>query len=141
MKSFTEFLNENTPFEPGSFEITLKNVTDKDPIGSIHLEKTAGAGTISHIRMICKKLGIHCIIIDSEHVKDGGKNIGRFLKDEPSQKTLVVFDDVDRADKTIDKFIDDLIAKRNVLGAPISKLYYFSEVHNSDNHVRSYKNS
>ena len=140
IKNFGRFLLENTLFDPGTFESTLKDTIGKAPEGAIYIEKQLSIGTVPHMKMISKKLGLHVVKISAESIENAGKGLARFLVDEPIAKTLVIFDDVEKADeKTID-FINDLIETRKVFNQKISDLYYFAEVHLIDRSISNYKN-
>ena len=140
IKNFGRFLVENTLFDPGTFESLLKDAISKAPEGSLYIEKQLSKGTVPHMKMIAKKLDMHVMTISAESIVDAGKSLSRFLTDEPREKTLVIFDDMERAPEKTINFIDDLTESRKILKQPISDLYYFAEVHIIDRSIRNYKN-
>jgi hypothetical protein len=140
IKNFGRFLVENTLFDPGTFEALLKNAISKTPPEPLYVEKQLSLGTISHMRMIAKKIDLPALVIDSAAIEDGGKSIGRFLLDEPASKTLVIFDNIEMAnEKTID-FIESVAQERKINGQEVSELYVFAEVHLIDKMTANYKN-
>ena len=140
IKNFGRFVVENTLFNPGNFEEQLKDAISKKPEDPLYVEKQLALGTVSHMKMIAKKLGLHVIVISAETIDDKGKSFARFLQEEPIEKTLVIFDDVERASEGTISFIEKSIGSRKVLGTPISDLYYFAEVHLIDRAINNYKN-
>lgn len=140
IKNFGRFLVENTLFEPGTFEALLKDAITKTPPPPIYVEKQLALGTIAHMRMIAKKLGLHVMVIDCATIEDSGKSIGRFLLEEPTEKTLVIFDNVELANEKTADFIDAITQERKVNGSDLSDLYIFSDVHLIDKMTGHYKN-
>lgn len=140
IKNFGRFLVENTLFEPGTFEALLKDAISKTPPEPLYVEKQLALGTIAHMRMIAKKMDLHVIVIDSATIEDSGKSIGRFLLDEPTTKTLVIFDNIETASEKTINFIESVAQERKVNGQEVSELYVFAEVHLIDKMIANYKN-
>ena len=140
IKNFGRFLVENTLFEPGTFETMLKDAMSKERPEPLYIEKQLALGTIAHMRMIAKKLGLHVMVIDSASIEDGGKSIGTFLLDEPAEKTLVIFDNMEMASEKTINFIEILTEDRTINGREVSDLYIFSDVHLIDKMTANYKN-
>ena len=140
IKNFGRFIVENTLFDPGTFEAMLKDAISKKQETPLYVEKQLSLGTISHMKMIAKKLGLHVIVMSAESINDKGKSFARFLQEEPMEKTLVIFDDMERAKEATISFIEDSIGNRKVFDTPISDLYYFAEVHLIDKAIMNYGN-
>jgi len=140
LKNFGRFIVENTLFDPGTFETMLKDAIRQKPGDPLYVEKQLALGTVSHMKMIAKKLGLHVIVISAETITDKGKSFAKFLQEEPIEKTLVIFNDMESAPEETISFIENSIGARKVLDTPISDLYYFAEVHLIDKGIANYKN-
>ena len=68
LKTLSNFLNENTLFDPGQFEEELKEAISKAPSGSIYVEKQLSLGTLPHMKMIAKRLGLHVVSMSAQSI-------------------------------------------------------------------------
>ena len=139
LENFNSWLLENTLFDPGIFQMTLRDALGEPPKGSIYVGKQLAKGTVPHIKHIAKGLGVHVIRINCAKVNDIEKWIMTVLKKNPGFKTLVIVENLELAQEENIEILNNLIDTRKINGVPISNFYYFTVVHLVDNSVISYK--
>jgi hypothetical protein len=139
LERYEDLILENTLFDPGIFQMQLRDALQEHPKGYIYVQKQLSRGVVPMMKRLARGLGLNVIVLNCDRIEDVSKWLRTILFKPPGLKTLVIIENLELAPEETIFEILNTIETREIDDRKISDLYYFSIAHLVDRMVSRFK--